>query len=151
MGPRCRGCGAYGDVPGLCAECSVKAVQAPERVRWYCHTCHRTHSHTPAERDTHRDEIRAGEAARLTANARPCPGRDPVTRDSGTPACAEQCRRTLVAGMAERGIEVAATWAPPLFPSPYEPLNMRCPHGVLWFMEPTAEGRAALARPEPSS
>lgn len=71
MGPRCPGCGAYGDIPGLCDECHIKANQPrPKRVRWYCHSCHRTHIHTPTERDAHRDEIRAAEAAAI-AGSRP--------------------------------------------------------------------------------
>lgn len=60
---------------------------------------------------------------------------------TGAPACAEECRRVLLDIMAARGADVHATWAPPLFPTGYEPLNMRCPHGVPWFMEPTAEQR----------
>lgn len=63
---------------------------------------------------------------------------------SGAPMCAEKCRAVLVRGMAAEGIEVAPTWAPPLVPTAWEPLNLRCPHGVLWFMEPTAEGVQAL-------
>lgn len=73
MGPRCPGCGAYGDIPGLCDECQIKVNSRPERVRWYCHTCGRTHTHTPDERDAHRDQIRADEVA----------ARTPPSADSG--------------------------------------------------------------------
>ena len=65
---------------------------------------------------------------------------------SSAPPCADECRAVLRehAEAVLRGVEVILTWAPPLFSSGYEPLNMRCPHGVSWFMEPTAEGRAQL-------
>jgi hypothetical protein len=48
--------------------------------------------------------------------------------------------------MAERGCEVNATWSPPLFPTAFEPLDMRCPHGVLWYAEPTTDQLADWVR-----
>lgn len=59
------------------------------------------------------------------------------------PECAEECRRVLLEIFAAKGGDAHVTWAPPLFATGYEPLNMRCPHGVLWFAEPTAEQRLA--------
>jgi hypothetical protein len=69
-----------------------------------------------------------------------------VRPQQAAPACADECRRVLVEGMAAMDTEVTATWAPPIFPSGYEPLNMRCPHGVLWHMEPTTEQRLRYER-----
>lgn len=63
-----------------------------------------------------------------------------------TPACADECRKVLIDGMAAMDTECHVTHIPPLVPSAYEPLNMRCPHGVLWFMEPTGEQIARYAR-----
>ena len=42
-------------------------MSAPETVRWYCHSCHVTHTHTIAQRDAHRDALQAAEAARIDA------------------------------------------------------------------------------------
>ena len=70
----------------------------------------------------------------------------PEGRKVTAPPCAHECRKVLIDGMAEQGTEVHATWAPPLFPTGYEPLNMRCPHGVAWYMEPTAEQRNRYAQ-----
>lgn len=67
-------------------------------------------------------------------------------RPKGAPPCADECRKVIVDGMAEMDTEVHAIWVQPLPPSGYEPLNMRCPHGVLWFMEPTSKQRARYAR-----
>ncbi|MCW2957172.1 MAG: hypothetical protein JWO69_2041 [Thermoleophilia bacterium] len=36
-----------------------------ESFRWYCRTCGKTHNHTAEQRDAHRDEIRAAEAAAM--------------------------------------------------------------------------------------
>jgi hypothetical protein len=70
-----------------------------------------------------------------------------ASRTSSGPPCAAHCRDEVrrIFEPFSRGVEVFITWAPPLFPSGYDPLGMTCPHGVLWFMEPTAEGRARLA------
>lgn len=65
------------------------------------------------------------------------------------PPCADKCRRVLIDGMAAMDTDVTATWASPIFQSFYEPLNMRCPHGVLWHMEPTAEQRLRYAQEAP--
>lgn len=59
--------------------------------------------------------------------------------DATRPPCAEECATVVRDGLAERGIEAHVTWVPPLIPSDYESLDMRCPHGVLWFTEPTSE------------
>lgn len=43
-------------------------------------------------------------------------------------------------------VEAHITHVPPIVPSGYLPLAMRCPHGVLWHMEPTSEQIAEWAR-----
>jgi hypothetical protein len=40
-----------------------------ELVSWYCHSCGRTHVHTPAQRDSHRDALMAAFAASIDARA----------------------------------------------------------------------------------
>lgn len=58
------------------------------------------------------------------------------------------CRQFLIDHMAAQGIEVnASPWRPGMeMPGTYEPLNMRCPHGVKWHMEPTTDQIAAWTR-----
>ena len=58
------------------------------------------------------------------------------------------CDRYLIEQMAERGIEVAASpWEPGMeMPGTFVPLNMRCPHGVRWHMEPTTDQMLAWKR-----
>jgi ATP-dependent Zn protease len=41
--------------------------------------------------------------------------------------------------LAAEGIEATVTHVPPLVPTDYEQLDMRCPHGVLWYTEPTSD------------
>jgi len=65
---------------------------------------------------------------------------------SSAPPCADECRQVILDIVAVRGVEAHVTWAPPLFPTGYEPLNMSCPHGVPWFMEPTTEQRIRYAQ-----
>lgn len=43
------------------------------------------------------------------------------------------------------GIDVNVSTVRPLFPTGYEALDMRCPHDVLWYAEPTAEQRLRWA------
>lgn len=66
---------------------------------------------------------------------------------SARPDCADECRRVLLDIFAAKGGDVHVTWVPPLFPTGYEPLDMRCSHGVLWFAEPTSEQRLDWAEP----
>jgi hypothetical protein len=49
----------------------------------------------------------------------------------------EACRAVLVDTMAERNCEVVVSTAPPLAPTPYEAGPWRCPHGLLFWMQPT--------------
>jgi hypothetical protein len=57
------------------------------------------------------------------------------------------CREFLIGKYAEMGIEVAVSpWTPAIIPTTYEPLNMRCPHGVKWHAEPTTDQQAEWAR-----
>ena len=67
-------------------------------------------------------------------------------RTPSPPPCADECRRVIVDLMAQQDTEVHATWVAPLFPTGYAELDMRCPHGVPWFMEPTAEQRLRYAQ-----
>lgn len=53
--------------------------------------------------------------------------------------CGEGCRGRLLDFMAARGIECTVTVTPPLVAPRYEPLDMVCPHGRMWFMEPTGD------------
>lgn len=38
-------------------------------VSWYCHPCGKTHTHTVADRDAHRDEIMAAWAKEIDEKA----------------------------------------------------------------------------------
>ena len=53
--------------------------------------------------------------------------------------CGEKCRATLIEGFVAMGIEAHVTTLPPITPSAYKPFNLRCPHGQLWYAEPTSE------------
>jgi hypothetical protein len=66
----------------------------------------------------------------------------------GEPNGHRQCAALLVEFAAERGCEVTASdWRPGMkMPEGFEPFNMRCPHGVLMWMEPTPEQRLAWIR-----
>lgn len=65
---------------------------------------------------------------------------------SAKPPCADECRAVLLTHYAEVGVEANVSWEPPTFAPAYEPLNMRCPHGVLWYAEPTTEQVADFVR-----
>lgn len=56
-----------------------------------------------------------------------------------------ECRQQLLTLFAERGIEMAVSALPPLVPSPYEDLGLRCPHGTRWYTEPTSDQQLAWA------
>lgn len=69
-----------------------------------------------------------------------------------TPPCAEECIKVLRGEWAlacqRAGVPVAEahiTHVPPIIPTPYADLLLRCPHGVLWHMQPTSEQIAAWA------
>jgi len=59
--------------------------------------------------------------------------------------CALMCKAALVGFMAGLDIEIHATTVPPIFPTPFGPSNLVCPHGVLWFCEPTSDQRVRWA------
>jgi hypothetical protein len=61
-----------------------------------------------------------------------------------TAACT--CARTLRHLYADRQIEATVTDAPPIVDSGYEQPGLRCPHGVLWYAEPTREQILAWQR-----
>lgn len=68
------------------------------------------------------------------------------TADSGkVGTCGEECRAVLLEGFAKMGVEATVTLEPPIVPPRYEALDMRCPHGRLWFAEPTSEQIAKWA------
>lgn len=55
------------------------------------------------------------------------------------PACVDECRPFLLSKFRELSIEANVSHLPPLVASGYDQLDMRCPHGVLWYAEPTSE------------
>jgi len=72
---------------------------------------------------------------------------------SAVPECASECgavaRRLYADACRRAGLPVPdthVTHAPLLVPPLYEDLNMRCPHGVLWHMQPTSEQIAEWVR-----
>ena len=72
---------------------------------------------------------------------------DPTPADGNTPddqeaACYSECAALVRGGLAEHGVDANVTSIPPIFESPYEQLGMRCPHGVLWYTEPTTQQQA---------
>lgn len=67
-------------------------------------------------------------------------------RDAVDKKCGEGCRAQLLEHFAFHDIEVTATLTPPIIDTGYEPLDMRCPHGRLWYAEPTGEQRAKWAK-----
>lgn len=67
---------------------------------------------------------------------------------AAAPPCADECGRIVREKLAALGAEATVSHLPPLFPTDYEALNMRCPHGVLWFAEPTPEQVAEWVRDE---
>lgn len=52
---------------------------------------------------------------------------------------APPCKDVITGQMAKLGCEVIVSTAPPIFPTPYEPAAFRCPHGVLYYLEPSPE------------
>lgn len=69
------------------------------------------------------------------------------------PPCAEECGAVLrdiyAKACAHAGIpliDAHITHVPPLIDTGYEPLAMRCPHGVMWHAEPTSEQIAEWVR-----
>lgn len=60
--------------------------------------------------------------------------------------CEKECGAFLREAIAGLGVEANFSTLPPLFDTGYTALDMRCPHGVLWYAEPTAEQRAAWIR-----
>jgi hypothetical protein len=56
-----------------------------------------------------------------------------------------ECKGFLRGQMAELGIEIVVSTAPPLVPSPWTE-HMVCPHGTTFYYEPTSEQRAAWVR-----
>ena len=55
------------------------------------------------------------------------------------------CRVQLLTLFADRGSEMVVSAQPPLVPSPYEDLGLRCPHGTRWYTEPTSDQQLAWA------
>ncbi len=55
------------------------------------------------------------------------------------PPCDAECRVMVENDLRAFGIKAHVTHVPQLVPTGYEPFDMRCPHGVLWFAEPTSE------------
>jgi hypothetical protein len=69
------------------------------------------------------------------------------------PPCADECKDVLrkhwAKVCAKLGVpvpEAHITHVPPLIDTGYEPLAIRCPHGVMWHAEPTSEQIAEWVR-----
>lgn len=60
-----------------------------------------------------------------------------------SPLC--DCGADLVARSRALNVDVTATAELPIVIGPFIPLSMRCPHGVVWYAEPTGEQRADWA------
>lgn len=58
----------------------------------------------------------------------------------------DQCARILIETMAEKGAEVTVSTLPPLVFGPYTVEAFECPHGTMFYMEPTGEQIARWAR-----
>jgi len=69
-----------------------------------------------------------------------------VSNVSSAPDCAAECRGLVLRLLRLRGVDAHVTHVPPLVRTPYKPLDMRCPHDVLWYVEPTSEQIAEWAR-----
>lgn len=76
-----------------------------------------------------------------------------VSNTPSVPPCESECHEVFLdswretcamAGVEE--IEAHVTHVPPLVSSGYDLLAMRCPHGVLWYAEPTSEQIAKWAK-----
>lgn len=59
--------------------------------------------------------------------------------------CSEACGDVVRRLLRERDTEAHVTTVPPLVPSQFKPLAMRCPHGQIWHAEPTSEQVARWA------
>lgn len=57
----------------------------------------------------------------------------------------KQCPKVLRQELAKLGCEVTVSAAPPLVMNPYVD-SMRCPHGTVYYFEPTSDQIAAWAR-----
>lgn len=57
-----------------------------------------------------------------------------------------ECARFLKGLFIAKDIDVTVSELPPLVATGYEALNMHCPHGVMFYAEPTSEQRAVWAR-----
>jgi hypothetical protein len=71
---------------------------------------------------------------------------DTAEREATAPKCASECvavlRQEWARACERSGMPVAEahiTHVAPLIPTLYMDLQMRCPHGVLWHMQPTSE------------
>ena len=70
----------------------------------------------------------------------------PGTNGGKEPPCAVECRAVLEDHLRIQHIEATISHLPPLVKTPYLPLDMLCPHGVLWYLEPTSEQIAEWAK-----
>lgn len=58
-----------------------------------------------------------------------------------------ECGAFLKRKFTEAGIDAnVSPWHAGIVPTAFEPLNMRCPHGVQWHAEPTSDQRVQWAR-----
>lgn len=62
------------------------------------------------------------------------------------PHAHEDCARILGEIMAAKGCDVTVSTLPPLVFGPYACEALECPHGALFYMEPTGEQIAQWAK-----
>lgn len=55
------------------------------------------------------------------------------------------CARVIVEAAASRGGSITASTKPPLVAGPYAGDGFKCPHGVMYWVEPTGEQIARWA------
>jgi hypothetical protein len=57
----------------------------------------------------------------------------------------EACREFIKSSAAKLGADVVVSTAPPLIESPYDVNAFECPHGTVFYIEPTSEQMADWA------
>lgn len=57
----------------------------------------------------------------------------------------EACRNVVRSAMADLGVEVTVSTAPPIIDTPYDSSPMICPHGTTFYLAPTSEQIAKWA------
>lgn len=63
-----------------------------------------------------------------------------------TPADHKDCPGSLRANAARKGLDITVSTAPPLVAGPYTTKSLICPHGTIYWFEPTGEQIAEWVR-----